>query len=89
MEDPAAADARIAAEMRRDLSLDPLVLRKNLPPETLAAFYRFLYAMAWRDGWMDGREHGFLVDVLDEFGLDAATVHEIEREVLYGIARPA
>jgi len=87
--DPAAADARIAVEMRRDLQLDPHVLRKHLPPETLLAFYRFLYAMAWRDGHLDGREHDFLVDVLDKFGLDGPTVTEVEREVLRDMAQHA
>lgn len=89
VDDPRAADARIEAEMRRDLQLDPFVLRKHLPPETLVAFYRFLYAMAWRDGFLDGREHNFLVDVLEKFGLDHGTVEEIEREVLRGMAQNA
>lgn len=87
--DPANADARIAVEMQRDLQLDPEVLRKHLPPEALLAFYRFLYAMAWRDGHMDGREHGFLVDVLEKFGLDAPIVKEVEREVLRGMGQHA
>ncbi len=87
--DRATADARIAVEGQRDLQLDPIVLRKHLPPETLLAFYRFLYAMAWRDGQLDGREHGFLVDVLEKFGLDASTVKEVEREVLRGMGQHA
>ncbi len=83
------ADARIAVEMQRDLQIDPVVLRKHLPEEAMVSLYRFLYAMAWRDGNLDGREHNFLVDVLDKFGLDAATVQQVEREVVEGVARHA
>lgn len=83
------ADARIAVEMQRDLRIDPVVLRKHLPEEAMLSLYRFLYAMAWRDGQLDGREHNFLVDVLEKFGLDAATVQQVEREVVEGMARRA
>ena len=55
----------------------------------MVSLYRFLYAMAWRDGNLDGREHNFLVDVLEKFGLDAATVQQVEREVVEGVARHA
>ena len=87
--DPELADARIAVEMRRDLQVDPVVLRKHLPEEAMLSLYRFLYAMAWRDGQLDGREHNFLVDVLEKFGLDAAIVQQVEREVVEGMARHA
>ena len=87
--DPATADARIAVEMHRDLQVDPVVLRKHLPEEAMLSLYRFLYAMAWRDGQLDGREHNFLVGVLEKFGLDAAMVRQVEREVLDGLARNA
>lgn len=87
--DLATADARIAVEMQRDLQVDPVVLRKHLPEEAMVSLYRFLYAMAWRDGQLDGREHNFLVDVLEKFGLDAATIHQVEREVMDGLARNA
>ncbi|MEP7123956.1 MAG: TerB family tellurite resistance protein [Byssovorax sp.] len=83
------ADARIAVEMQRDLQVDPVVLRKHLPEEAMLSLYRFLYAMAWRDGQLDGREHNFLVDVLEKFGLDAGTVQHVEREVVEGMARHA
>jgi uncharacterized tellurite resistance protein B-like protein len=85
--DPQAADARIAVETQRDLQIDPTVLRKHLPPEALVSFYRFLYAMAWRDGQLDGQEHDFLVDVLEKFGLDAVQVRQVEKEVLHGIGQ--
>jgi uncharacterized tellurite resistance protein B-like protein len=87
VQDPEAADARIAVEMLRDLQLDPVILRKHLPEEGRVALYRFLYAMAWRDGYLDGREHNFLVDVLEKFGLDAELIRQVEREVLDGMAR--
>ncbi len=87
--DPATADARIAVEMQRDLQVDPIVLRKHLPEEAMLSLYRFLYAMAWRDGALDGREHNFLLDVLEKFGLDVATVKQIEREVMQGLAHHA
>jgi uncharacterized tellurite resistance protein B-like protein len=87
--EPEQADARIAVEMQRDLQVDPVVLRKHLPEEAMLSLYRFLYAMAWRDGQLDGREHNFLIDVLEKFGLDAATVQRVEREVMHGAARHA
>ncbi len=87
--DVATADARIAVEMHRDLQVDPVVLRKHLPEEAMVSLYRFLYAMAWRDGQLDGREHNFLVGVLEKFGLDAAMVRQVEREVMDGLARNA
>lgn len=87
--DAATADARIAVEMQRDLQVDPIVLRKHLPEEAMLSLYRFLYAMAWRDGQLDGREHNFLIDVLEKFGLDATTVKQVEREVMEGLARHA
>jgi uncharacterized tellurite resistance protein B-like protein len=87
--DVETADARIAVEMQRDLQVDPVVLRKHLPEEAMLSLYRFLYAMAWRDGQLDGREHNFLIDVLEKFGLDAATVQKVEREVMEGLARHA
>src|SRR5262249_43037978 len=87
--DPALADQRIAVELQRDLQVDPAVLRRNLPTDVRAAFYRFLYAMAWRDGSLDGREHNFLMDALDKFGLDRSAASEIEREVLRGMAQQA
>lgn len=82
-----AADKRIAVELQRDVDLDAAVLQKHLPRDARVAFYRFLYAMAWRDGVLDGREHNFLVGVLDKFGLDASDVSSVEREVMYGMAR--
>jgi uncharacterized tellurite resistance protein B-like protein len=87
--DLATADARIAVEVHRDLQVDPVVLRKHLPEEAMLSLYRFLYAMAWRDGQLDGREHNFLVGVLEKFGLDAAMVQQVEREVMDGLARNA
>lgn len=89
IEDPEQADARIAVEMLRDLQVDPAVLQKHLPAETRVAFYRFLYAMAWRDGVLDGREFDFLAGVLGKFGLDRAAVSALEREVMHGMARRA
>jgi uncharacterized tellurite resistance protein B-like protein len=87
--DQAAADARIAVEMNRDLQLDPVVLRKHIPAETLSTFYKFLYAMAWRDGQLDGREHNFLVDALEKLGIDPGQIPELEKEVLRGSAQSA
>lgn len=80
--DPAAADARIAVELRRNVEVDASLLRKHIPARQLASAYRLLYAMAWRDGQLDGREHAFLLDVLSRFGLDRSTVSEIERDIL-------
>lgn len=85
--DPAAADARIALEMSRDLEVDPAVLRKHIPAETVHALYQFLYAMAWRDGSLDGREHNFLVDALEKLGIDPGIVPDLEKEVLRGSAQ--
>lgn len=86
---PEAADARIAVEMKRELEVDVTILRKHVPPEARLELYRFLYAMAWRDGSIDGREHNFLVTVLDKFGLDRSVVAQVEREVMQGAARHA
>ncbi|MBK8254615.1 MAG: TerB family tellurite resistance protein [Polyangiaceae bacterium] len=85
--DPVLADQRILVEMSRRLEVDPVALRKHVPVEALRSFYRFLFAMAWRDGQLDGREHNMLIDALDKFGLDGAMVHDIEVEVLGGFAR--
>jgi uncharacterized tellurite resistance protein B-like protein len=87
--DPAEADARIQAELRRQVEVDPTLLRNHFPPERLAAVYRFLFAMAWRDGTLDGREHSFLRATLERFGLDRQTVASLEREVLVGYGRHA
>ena len=87
VDDPVAADARIELEQKRRIDVDPVLLRKHVPPEALASFYRFLFAMAWRDGQMDGREHAFLTQALEKFGLDPATVKAVERDVLVGMAQ--
>jgi uncharacterized membrane protein YebE (DUF533 family) len=63
------------------------VLQKHLPQEALVSFYRFLCAMAWRDGNLDGREHNFLMDVLEKFGLDPDVARQVEQEVTHGMAR--
>lgn len=78
--DPAAAEARVAVEQQRALSVDPTILRKHVPEEARAALYRFLYAMAWRDGRLDERERAFLARVLDRFGLDEARLRALEEE---------
>ncbi|MFO0756392.1 MAG: TerB family tellurite resistance protein [Byssovorax sp.] len=85
--DPETADARIAVELKRDLSVDPRFLRRHLPEPARLSLYRFLYAMAMRDGAMHGAEHGFLLEVLDRFGLDPNVVRAVEGEVLRGTAR--
>jgi len=82
IDDPAEADQRIAIELSRKLDLDPVALRKHVPLHALRSLYRLLYAMAWRDGQLDGREHNMLIDTLEKFGLDGAAVRDIEREVL-------
>jgi uncharacterized tellurite resistance protein B-like protein len=87
--DPALADARITVETKRDLQVDPAVLRKHLPLSALVSFYQFLYAMAWRDGHIDGREHHFLLGVLEKFGLEPEVVRQVEREVMHAMARQA
>jgi hypothetical protein len=66
------------------MDLDPIALRKHVPLEALRGFYRMLFAMAWRDGQLDGREHNMLIDALEKFGLDGAAAHDVEREVLGG-----
>jgi uncharacterized tellurite resistance protein B-like protein len=85
--DPQAADVLIDREMQQNLGIDPVVLRKHFPPEMRADFYRFLYAMAWRDGAIDGREHTVLVEALDKLGLDRTTIRRIEGEVLRASAQ--
>jgi uncharacterized tellurite resistance protein B-like protein len=85
--DAETADARIAVETKRDLTLDPRFLRRHLPEPARASLYRFLYAMAMRDGAMHAREQSFLFEVLARFGLDPALVRQIEKEVLDGKAR--
>lgn len=85
--DGETAEARIAVEMQRDLQLDPRFLRRHLPEAARLSLYRFLYAMAMRDGALHGSEHGFLLEVLDKFGLDPALIRQVEKEVLHGMAR--
>jgi uncharacterized tellurite resistance protein B-like protein len=83
------ADARIQAELERRVDIDPALIRRHIPAEQRVAFYRLLYAVAWRDGVMDKREHAFLVDALRKFGLDRTDVSEVEKEVLRGVAQSA
>jgi uncharacterized tellurite resistance protein B-like protein len=85
--DAAEADARIESEQKRDVDIDPALIRKHIPPDARVNFYKLLYAVAWRDGSLDKREHAFLVDTLQRFGLDRTEVDEVEREVLRGIAQ--
>lgn len=85
--DAAAADARIDAELRRHLDIDATLLRKHIPEEQRVAFYKLLYAVAWRDGRMDEREHAFLIETLRNFGLDRHAVKEVELEILRGMAQ--
>lgn len=84
---PAEADARIAAELERHVDIDPELLRKHIPAEARVAFYRLLYAVAWRDGVMDKREHAFLVRALRQFGLGRSDVKDVELEVLREVAQ--
>ncbi|MEO7327917.1 MAG: TerB family tellurite resistance protein [Minicystis sp.] len=85
--DSETAEARIAVEMQRDLRIDPRFLRRHLPEHARLSLYRFLYAMAMRDGTLHDREHGFLLEVLDKFGLPPALIRQVEQEVLHGMAR--
>ncbi len=87
--DAAEADARIETERKRDVDIDASLVRKHLPAEQRVNFYKLLYAVAWRDGSLDKREHEFLVDTLQRFGLDRSEVDEVEREVLRGMAQNA
>lgn len=87
--DPAEAEARIQAELRRQVDVDPTLLRNHFPADRLLSVYRFLFAMAWRDGALDGREHAFLQAFLARFGLERQTVAAVEREVLVGYGRHA
>jgi uncharacterized tellurite resistance protein B-like protein len=80
--DPAAADARIEAERRKQVSIEPALFREHVPREKRAAFYQALYALAWRDGVVDRREQEFLDDALRRFGLDYAQKREAELGVL-------
>jgi uncharacterized tellurite resistance protein B-like protein len=84
--DPALADARIAAEAGRGLDLDPDLVRRHVPAEQRVQFYKLLFALAWRDGKLDPREHALLIETLDDFGLDEHHVREVELEVLRGMA---
>jgi uncharacterized tellurite resistance protein B-like protein len=85
--DAGEADARIDAEQKRDVEIDAALIRKHLPAESRVSFYKLLYAVAWRDGSLDKREHAFLVDTLQRFGLDRTEVDEVEREVLRDMAK--
>ncbi len=87
--DPAAADARIEVELARHVDIDAALIRRHIPAEQRVAFYRLLYAVAWRDGVMDRREHAFLIDALRKFGLDRSDVKTVEMEVLSGVAKSA
>jgi uncharacterized tellurite resistance protein B-like protein len=84
--DPAAADARIGAECERDLDLDPELMRRHVPVDQRVQFYKLLFAVAWRDGSLDASEHAFLLETLDDLGLDKHHVREVELEVLRGMA---
>jgi uncharacterized tellurite resistance protein B-like protein len=84
--DPVVADARIAAETERGLDLDPELVRRHVPAEQRVQFYKLLFALAWRDGKLDEREHALLLETLDDFGLDRHHVREVELEVLRGMA---
>jgi uncharacterized tellurite resistance protein B-like protein len=84
--DPAAADARIEVERRRELDIDAELLRRHVPIEARVQFYKLLFAVAWRDGTLDQREHALLMDTLRSFGLDRHHVREVELEVLRGAA---
>ena len=84
--DPGLADARIEAERQRALGLDVDLLRRHVPVEQRVDFYKLLYALAWSDGTLDPREHAFLLETLDDFGLDKHHVREVELEVLRGMA---
>ena len=87
--DPDAADARIEAELKREVEIDSALIRRHLPADTRVSFYRLLYAVAWRDGSLDKRERRFLMEALHSFGLDANDVAEVERDVVRGMAESA
>jgi uncharacterized tellurite resistance protein B-like protein len=82
------ADRRIDAELVRAVNIDAGLLRQHVPAEARVAFYRLLFAVAWRDGVLDRREHEFLVETLREFGLEKSDVVEVERDVLRELALP-
>ncbi len=82
----AAADVRIAAELERAVDLDPELVKRHVPVDQRVQFYKLLFAVAWRDGTLDAREHALLMETLDDFGLDRHHVREVELEVLRGMA---
>lgn len=82
IDDPLAADTRIAAEEKKKLSIEPEMFRKHVPREKRIAFYQALYALAWRDGNVDKRELEFLEETLRRFGLDRSHAREAELAVL-------
>lgn len=84
--DAAAADERIERERTRTLDLDPEMMRRHVPVEHRVELYKLLYAVAWRDGRLDEREHELLTETLRDFGLDHHHVREVELEVLRGLA---
>jgi uncharacterized tellurite resistance protein B-like protein len=84
--DVATADARIDDERQRQLAIDPELMRRHVPVDQRIDFYKLLFAVAWRDGTLDPREHAFLLETLDHFGLDQHHVREVELEVLRGMA---
>jgi uncharacterized tellurite resistance protein B-like protein len=86
--DEEEADRKIDAEIVRGMNIDPALLRTHVPAEARVAFYRLLFAVAWRDGELDRREHEFLVETLRQFGLERSDVAEVERDVLRELALP-
>jgi uncharacterized tellurite resistance protein B-like protein len=82
IDDPLAADTRIAAEEKKKVSIEPDLFRKHVPREKRIAFYQTLYALAWRDGVVHQRELEFLEETLRRFGLDRAHAREAELSVL-------
>jgi uncharacterized tellurite resistance protein B-like protein len=84
--DAAEADRRITAELQKKMTLDPELMRRHVPVAQRVDLYKLLFAMAWRDGTLDEREHAFLLETLRGFGLDHHHVREVELEVLRGIA---
>jgi uncharacterized tellurite resistance protein B-like protein len=89
VDDVAAADDRIAAELEREAAMEGTLIRRHVPAAARLAFCRLLYTVAWRDGAMHEDEQSYLSDRLCDLGLSRSEVRSVEREVIREIAQQA
>jgi hypothetical protein len=89
VQDAAAADARIAEELDREVGFDLGLLGRHVSTATRMGFCRLLYAVAWREGGLEQGEKALLTERLCGLGLGRDEMREVEREVLLDIAKRA